>query len=100
MKKILLPLLFVIGTFINAQTNINVFSQIVFYDGYAGNVSNPVPANTIRLANYRYTKKLTDAELNSFQNKIQMNVTIGALCDNYDRIGGVHIALVPKNQIS
>jgi hypothetical protein len=100
MKKILLPLLLVIGTFINAQTNINVFSQIVFYDGYAGNVSNPVPANTVRLANYRYTKKLTDAELNSFQNKIQMNVTIGALCDNYDRIGGVHIALVPKNQIS
>ncbi|RZJ80486.1 MAG: T9SS type A sorting domain-containing protein, partial [Chryseobacterium sp.] len=85
---------------INAQTNINVFSQIVFYDGYAGNVSNPVPANIIRLANYRYAKKLTDAELNSFQNKIQMNVTIGALCDNYDRIGGVHVALVPKNQIS
>ncbi|MDF2933049.1 MAG: hypothetical protein K0R36_2380 [Chryseobacterium sp.] len=100
MKKTLLSLLLFIGFCINAQTNINVFSQIVFYDGYAGNVSNPVPANTIRLANYRYAKKLTDAELNSFQNKIQMNVTIGALCDNYDRIGGVHIALVPKNQIS
>lgn len=100
MKKTLLPLLLFIGFCINAQTNINVFSQIVFYDGYAGNVSNPVPANTIRLANYRYAKKLTDAELNSFQNKIQMNVTIGALCDNYDRIGGVHIALVPKNQLS
>lgn len=83
-----------------AQTTVNVFSQIVFYDGYAANVSEPVPANTIRLANFRYTRKLTDAELNTFQNKIQMNVKIGALCDNYDRIGGVHIALVPKGQAS
>lgn len=97
MKKILLPLLIASSLF-RSQTSINVFSQIVFYDGYAANVSQPVPANTIRLANSRYTRKLTDAELNSFQNKIQMNVTIGALCDNYDRIGGVHIALVPKGQ--
>jgi len=101
MKKILLPLMILAGlSKTTAQTTINVFSQIVFYDGYAANVSNPVPANTIRLANFRYAKKLTDAELNSFQNKITMNVTIGALCDNYDRIGGVHIALVPKNQLT
>ncbi|WP_294303901.1 peptide-N-glycosidase F-related protein [uncultured Chryseobacterium sp.] len=99
MKKVLLSLL-VVSSFFKAQTSINVFSQIVFYDGYAANVSQPVPSNTIRLANSRYTRKLTDAELNSFQNKIQMNVTIGALCDNYDRIGGVHIALVPKGQAS
>ncbi len=101
MKKSLLSCL-VFLSFLKgqAQTTVNVFSQIVFYDGYANNVSDPVPANTIRLANYRYAKKLTDSELNSFQNKIQMNVTIGALCDNYDRIGGVHIALVPKNQAS
>lgn len=25
-----------------------------------------------------------------------MNVTIGMLCDNYDQIGGVHVALVQK----
>lgn len=99
MKKILLSLL-VASSLLKSQTSINVFSQIVFYDGYASNVSQPVPANTIRLANSRYTRKMTDTELNSFQNKIQMNVTIGALCDNYDRIGGVHIALVPKGQAS
>ncbi|MCJ8152578.1 T9SS type A sorting domain-containing protein [Chryseobacterium sp. SSA4.19] len=99
MRKILLPLL-ILSALFKSQTSINVFSQIVFYDGYASNVTQPVPANTIRLANSKYAKKLTDAELNSFQNKIQMNVTIGALCDNYDRIGGVHIALVPKGQAS
>lgn len=99
MKKILLSLL-IASSLLKSQTSINVFSQIVFYDGYAANVSQPVPANTLRLANSRYARKLTDTELNSFQNKIQMNVTIGALCDNYDRIGGVHIALVPKGQAS
>jgi len=101
MKKYLLSLMIFLGLCkIAAQTSVDVFSQIVFYDGYAPNVSAPVPANIIRLANFRYAKKLTDAELNSFQNKIQMNVTIGALCDNYDRIGGVHLALVPKGQVS
>lgn len=99
MKKILLSLLITSSLF-KSQTSIPVFSQIVFYDGYAANVSQPVPANTLRLANSRYTRKMTDTELNSFQNEIQMNVTIGALCDNYDRIGGVHIALVPKGQAS
>ncbi len=99
MKKILFSLLITSSLF-KSQTSIPVFSQIVFYDGYAANVSQPVPANTLRLANSRYARKLTDTELNSFQNKIQMNVTIGALCDNYDRIGGVHIALVPKGQAS
>jgi len=95
MKKPLLTFL-LLSSFFKSQTTINVFSQAVFYDGYAATVSNPIPANTIRLANYRYAKKLTDTELNSFQNKINLNVSIGALCDNYDRLGGVHIALVPK----
>lgn len=101
MKKILLSLIVFAGLCkTSAQTPIDVFSQVVFYDGYASNVVVPVQANTIKLANFRYGKKLTDAQLNSFENKIQMNVTIGALCDNYDRIGGVHLALVPKGQAS
>ncbi len=99
MKKLLLPFI-IISSLFNSQTTINVFSQVIFYDGYANTVTQPVPANTIRLANFRYTRKLTDAELNSFQNKITLNVNIGALCDNYDRIGGVHVALVPKGQAS
>ncbi|MEA1849551.1 MULTISPECIES: peptide-N-glycosidase F-related protein [unclassified Chryseobacterium] len=101
MKKYLLSLIIFTGLCkIAAQTSVDVFSQIVFYDGYASNVFVVVPPNTIKLSNFRYAKKLTDAELNSFQNKIQMNVTIGALCDNYDRIGGVHLAMVPKGQNS
>lgn len=99
MIKLLLSF-FIFASFslLNAQTSINVFSNAIFYDGYAGTVSQPVPINTIRLNNARYTKKLTDLELDSFQNKITLNVTIGALCDNYDRLGSVHLAFVPKNQ--
>ncbi len=76
----------------------NVISDAVYYDGYAATVSNPVPPGLTRLNNARYTRKLTDAELDSFKAKIAMRVTIGALCDNYDRLGEVYLAMVPKNQ--
>ncbi|MGN7862981.1 peptide-N-glycosidase F-related protein [Chryseobacterium sp. 22458] len=76
----------------------NVISDAVYYDGYAATVSNPVPPGLTRLNNARYKRKLTDAELDSFKAKIAMRVTIGALCDNYDRLGEVYLAMVPKNQ--
>jgi len=76
----------------------NLISDAVYYDGYAATVSDPVLAGLTRLSNTRYTRKLTDAELNSFKAKIAMRVTIGALCDNYDRLGSVYLTMVPKNQ--
>ncbi|MDP9960432.1 hypothetical protein J2T04_002316 [Chryseobacterium lathyri] len=76
----------------------NLISDAVYYDGYAATVSDPVPAGLIRLSNTRYARKLTDAELNSFKAKIAMRVAIGALCDNYDRLGSVYLAMIPKNQ--
>ncbi|MEJ5049913.1 peptide-N-glycosidase F-related protein [Chryseobacterium culicis] len=82
-----------------AQTTMtNIISDAVYYDGYAATVSNPVPAGLTRLNNARYTRKLTDAELDAFKAKIAMRVTIAALCDNYDRLGEVFLAMVPKNQ--
>nr|WP_315029553.1 peptide-N-glycosidase F-related protein [uncultured Chryseobacterium sp.] len=77
-----------------------VISQAVYYDGYAATVSQPVPTGLARLNNARYTRKLTDNELDSFKTTIAMRVTIGALCDNYDRLGEVFLTLVPKNQAS
>jgi hypothetical protein len=76
----------------------NLISDAVYYDGYAAPVAQPVPNGLIRLGNTRYARKLTDNELDSFKAKIAMRVTIGALCDNYDRLGEVFLALVPKNQ--
>jgi hypothetical protein len=98
-KKLFFLSLFFAGIFQSQTTTmVNVISQAVYYDGYAATVSDPVPSGLIRLGNTRYARKLTDAELNSFKAKIAMRVSIGALCDNYDRLGEVFLALVPKNQ--
>lgn len=90
---------FLITHLVFAQTTMtNIISDAVYYDGYATMVSNPVPAGLTRLTNARYTRKLTDAELDAFKAKIAMRVTIAPLCDNYDRLGEVFLAMVPKNQ--
>lgn len=97
-KKLFFLSVFFTGLFQSQTTRTNVISQAVYYDGYAPTVSEPVPTGLIRLSNTRYARKLTDTELNSFKAKIAMRVTIGALCDNYDRLGSVFLAMVPKNQ--
>jgi hypothetical protein len=98
-QKLLFLSILLAGLLKSQTTNrMNLISDAVYYDGYAATVSNPVPAGLIRLSNTRYARKLTDAELNSFKAKIAMRVTIGALCDNYDRLGSVYLAMIPKNQ--
>lgn len=98
-KRLLFSSLFLAGLFKSQTTTMtNLISDAVYYDGYAAPVATPVPNGLIRLGNTRYARKLTDAELDSFKAKIAMRVTIGALCDNYDRLGEVFLALVPKNQ--
>lgn len=98
-QKLLFLSILLAGLFKSQTTNrMNLISDAVYYDGYAATVSDPVPAGLTRLSNTRYTRKLTDAELNSFKAKIAIRVTIGALCDNYDRLGSVYLAMIPKNQ--
>ncbi|GGB68923.1 hypothetical protein GCM10007424_06110 [Flavobacterium suaedae] len=77
-----------------------VFDEILFYDGYAETVNEPVPEGILRLSNSCYTRKLSEDELATFGNTLTMNITIKAACDNYDRIGSANIAFVPKNQES
>ncbi|MDH6250488.1 hypothetical protein M2347_000215 [Chryseobacterium sp. H1D6B] len=100
MHKNLFFLSLLFAGLIKSQTTtmVNVISQAVYYDGYAATVADPVPPGLIRLSNTRYARKLTDSELDSFKAKIAMRVTIGALCDNYDRLGSVYLAMIPKNQ--
>jgi hypothetical protein len=81
-------------------TTVSVFDEILFYDGYAETVSEPVPDGVIRHNNAAYAKKLTDEQLATIGNALTMNITIKAACDNYDRIGNANIALVPKNATS
>lgn len=98
MKKTLLLLILCLqGLFSTAQqTTLTVFNEILFYDGYAGVVSFPVPEGVIRHRNDLYAKKLTDAQLAAFGTTLTADVTIKAACDNYDRIGNVNLAFVPK----
>lgn len=74
-----------------------IFDQILFYDGYAATVSEPVPKGIIRVSNAKYVKKLSSAQLQGLGNVLQMKVTIKAACDNYDRIAYVALAMVKKD---
>ncbi|WP_060875431.1 peptide-N-glycosidase F-related protein [Myroides odoratus] len=105
MKK-KLPLLSLVATclfghFGFAQENTRtttIFDKIVFYDGYAATSEEAVPPGVVRLNNALYAKKMTNEERQAILSTMEVEVTIGALCDNYDRIGGVFLSLVPQGQ--
>lgn len=80
--------------------NLTVFEDAVYYGMYEATVDEPVPAGAIRHSNSSYAKMLTEEQLASFGNWIRMTVTLSPLCDNYDRIGNVNLALVPKGQMT
>ena len=73
-----------------------LLEEIVFYDGYAGLVDEPVPEGVIRHSNALNAIKFSDEQLDKLQDTLKIGVVNGALCDNYDRIGAVNLALVPK----
>ncbi|WP_410880104.1 peptide-N-glycosidase F-related protein [Myroides sp. DW712] len=105
MKK-KLPLLSLVTTcflttlsFAQEQTYITtIFDKIVFYDGYATPSEEATPPGVVRLSNSLYAKKMTTAERQAILSTLEVEVTIGALCDNYDRIGGVFLSLVREGQ--
>ncbi len=85
----------------NAQTTIQIFDKVLYFDGYGTRVDTPLPpAGVIRHQNYLYARKMSDAELASIGSTLQMKVTVKASCDNYDRIGNVNLALVSKDSSS
>lgn len=81
-----------------AVTEVTIFNEVVFYDGYAATVNEPVQSGMIRKNNASYVTKLTPTHIASLSNKLKLQVTIGALCDNYDRIGGVFVNMVNKGE--
>ncbi len=98
MKNLLFLLLFTVCVFEASAQVITVMDGVVFHDGYNGNlILTPAPpAGVIKLRNDLFTRKLTTAELASIGTALEINVTLSALCDNYDRLGYVNMALVPK----
>src|SRR5689334_19075152 len=73
-----------------------VLENITFYDGYAATVDEPLPDGAIRHDNSLVATRLTDELLAKVQTTLKVRVVVGARCDNYDRLGSVNLALVPK----
>lgn len=103
MKKFLLGLTTVLtfcGATVQAEEYARTytpFNKVVFYDGYNETVFDAgLEDGILRHRNSLYAKKLTDENMNWFGLETKIKVTIDALCDNYDRIGNINVALVPK----
>ena len=73
-----------------------LYDKVVFYNGYNQFVGESEYPGIVRLANHLYTMKLTEEQLDWSGEEFTMKVYIDALCDNYDRIGSVALALTPK----
>lgn len=75
---------------------LTLMDEVIFYDGYARTVDEPVPEGIIRHSNSLHATRLTDEQRDMLQSTLTIGVIVGARCDNYDRLGSVHLALVPK----
>ncbi|MDI9258090.1 peptide-N-glycosidase F-related protein [Flavobacterium sedimenticola] len=99
MRKHYFLILSFLGLWLTAKaqtTTILIYDNVLFYDGYAALVNEPTEPDVIRLRNDLFTKKLTQEVLDQIGSTLTLNVLISAACDNYDRIGNVNLALVPK----
>ena len=83
-----------------AQTKIQVFTKLLYYDGLSAAQPRTVPPSVLNLRNDLYAAKLTQAQLDQIQDSLNLLVTIGAACDIYDRIGNVNLVLVNKGDTS
>lgn len=107
-KKLFFAIAGIFTSSIFSAQNVSVFNDVPFYSMYhylgEGQTMPPeafsqIPAGAIRLHAYEQdiiSRKLTDAEISSIGSSVTMNITLIAACDNYDRIAGVNLVLVPK----
>ena len=100
----MLAVLFVCAAHAQETTTMRLFDEVVFYDGYLVK-DNPdkdlfAEDGILRNYTYLYAVKLTDEQLNAFGSEVTMNVWIRACCDNYDRIGNINLALIPKDSLT
>ncbi len=80
------------------DSSIKIFDGVLFYDGYAETVNEPVPEGVIRVQNSRYVTKIPIGFINGLKQKLEMEVIVKAACDNYDRIGSVYLSMINKDE--
>ncbi len=80
------------------KTTLRLFDEVTFYDGYQfeNNPDKDLQDGILRHSTSLYAVRLTDEQLSLIGDSLWMNVSIKACCDNYDRIGNVNLAFVPK----
>lgn len=80
---------------------IQLFKDVLFYDGYNGTVfDKDLNDGVLRHSNSLYAVKMLPDQLSMFGDSIVMNVFVRACCDNYDRIGNINLAFVPKGEVA
>ena len=81
---------------------IRVFDAVQFYDGYLmdNNPDKDLDDGILRHSCSLYATRLSDRQLNAIGEDLKMNVFVKACCDNYDRIGNINLAFVPKGSLS
>ena len=103
LQLLLLALVIVPTATMRAEQRFRYYDHITFYDVYAGTVNEdeaPVPDGIFRLNNSRYATLLPSDDLDRMGDTLTLEVTISALCDNYDRIGSVDLVLMSRDSLS
>lgn len=103
MKKILffyMAMLLSLTIALDAQemSKIRLFNSVTFYDGYLldKNPDSLVNDGVLRHSTSLYAVKMTDEQLSEIGESVELSVGVTACCDNYDRIGNINLAFVPK----
>lgn len=84
------------------QISHRIIDEAIYYDGYQTKViyDQDKDDGILRHSNDIYAVKLDDELLDKLGKDLRILVTLGARCDNYDRVGNLNIALVPKGSES
>ena len=103
LRAAFLTFIFAQSVMMNAEQRFCYYDHITFYDVYARTVSDslaPVPEGIYRLNNSRFTTLLPATDLDQMGDSLRLEVTISALCDNYDRIGSVDLVLMSRDSLT
>lgn len=82
------------------RVTLPIMQSATFYDGYLTSeiIDKDLDDGILRHANSLYSIKLNDSDLDFIGKNLILNLELFAQCDNYDRMGKVHLAFVPKGE--
>lgn len=80
------------------DVEIVLFDYVLYYDGYGGVVDEPVPPGLIRVSNSKYVTRITEEQIKDIGPDLDLEISVRAACDNYDRIGNAYLSLVEKGK--